>query len=225
MNQQTRILLVEDELAQRLMLAAFLRQAGYQVLEASSIAESRALLQREEAPNLVLLDLVLPDGNGLELAPDLLPRGIPVIILTCSPQERIPALELGVDDYLDKPFDPRELAARIQNVLRRSGGVPQRAFPLGTFRLDRERRRLLDREGKEVDLTRGEFDLLAALVEARGRVLNRADLAELVSADAANASGRSVDVLVSRLRHKIEADPGNPRLLQTVPGLGYRLGI
>lgn len=225
MNLQTRILLVEDEPAQRLLLAAFLRQAGYQVHEASSLAESRAFLRREEAPNLVLLDLVLPDGNGLELAPDLLPRGIPVIILTCSPQERIPALELGVDDYLDKPFDPRELAARIQNVLRRSGGLPLRTIPLGTFRLDRERRRLLDRDGKEVDLTRGEFDLLAALLDARGCVLCRAELAEFVSADGAKASGRSVDVLVSRLRHKLEADPGNPRLLQTVPGLGYRLGI
>ena len=224
MDSHTRILLLEDDPAQRLLLAAYLRQDGFEVVESESLAQSRAFIQ-ENAPNLVLLDLILPDGDGLELAREVLQRDIPVIIVTSRPEDRIPALELGADDYLDKPYHPRELLARVHNVLKRCRNLSAQVLPVGTFQLDLERRRLLNLEGKEVSLTRGEFDLLAALAAAQGRMASRADLSELVSPDGAGVCGRSVDVLVSRLRQKLEADPRHPCLVLTAPGHGYRLGI
>jgi two-component system, OmpR family, torCAD operon response regulator TorR len=219
LDTQACLLLIEDDPAQRLLLAAYLRQDGFRVLEAGNLAQGRALLQAGP-PDLVLLDLNLPDGDGLELARELLRRDILVIIVTSRPQDRIPALELGADDYLDKPYQPRELLARVRNLLRRRGG---QAVCFGGYRQDGERRSLTGADGREVNLTRGEFDLLAALVEARGRVVSRADLLECISPDGTSIAGRSVDVLISRLRRKLETAPGNPRLLVTVPGLGYRL--
>ncbi len=218
------ILLLEDDPAQRLLLAAYLRTSGCQVREAESLGQGRAFLE-EGAPSLALVDLNLPDGDGLELAREMIRRGIPVIIVTSRPQDRIPALELGADDYLDKPYQPRELLARVQNVLRRCGQRASGSIRFGTFLLDLERRQVRADDGGEIGLTRGEFDLLAALARAQGRVASRADLAELVSPDGNGAGGRSVDVLVSRLRHKLEADPGNPSLLLTAPGYGYRLRL
>ncbi len=219
METQACLLLIEDDPAQRLLLAAYLRRDGFEVLEAATMARSRALM-KGSPPDLVLLDLNLPDGDGLELARELLRREILTIIVTSRPEDRIPALELGADDYLDKPCQPRELLARVRNLLRRRGR-PAQCF--GGYRQDRERRSMVDADGRAVNLTRGEFDLLAALVEARGRVVSRADLLECISPDGTSTAGRSVDVLISRLRRKLEADPGNPRFLVTVPGLGYRL--
>jgi len=121
-----------------------------------------------------------------------------------------------------KPYDPRELLARIQNLLRRYGELASQTLSLGSFHLDAQGRRLLDGDGTEIALTRGEFDLLAALVESRGRVLSRVDLSEVISPDGATVSSRSVDVLVSRLRRKLADDSKHPVLLQTVPGVGYR---
>lgn len=222
MTTPFRILLVEDDPAQRLLLAAYLRQDGFQVLEADCLAQGRAQA-REGILHLVLLDLTLPDGDGLELARELLLRNLPVIILTSRAEDRIPALELGADDYLDKPFQPRELLARIHNLLRRCGEQPKPDFRFGSFKLSLERRTLMGSDGKEVLLTRGEFQLLEALLEAKGRVVPRADLSELISGEGAGLGGRSVDVLVSRLRHKLEPDPSNPNLLLTAPGIGYRI--
>jgi two-component system OmpR family response regulator len=223
MDSQTSILLVEDDPAQRLLLAAYLRQADYLVSEAGSIAQARSRLV-DSTPNLVLLDLNLPDGDGLALARELLRLRLPVIVVTSRPEDKITALELGADDYLDKPYHPRELLARVHNALRRSRNPGAQTFRCGAFQLDSAGRRLLDAQGAEVSLTRGEFNLLAALVEAKGRIVSRADLAELISADGAGVGGRSVDVLVSRLRQKLETDPRNPSLLLTASGHGYRLG-
>lgn len=224
MDSPSSVLLLEDDPAQRLLLAAYLRQAGLQVNEADSLAQARTLIG-EYLPRLALLDLNLPDGDGFDLLRELLQRGIPVIVVTCRPEDRIPALEIGADDFLDKPYHPRELLARVHNVLRRCKDLTPQSVRLGSFHLDLEGRSLVDAHGEEVGLTRGEFDLLAALVEGRGRVVGRADLSELVSPDGAGTCGRSVDVLVSRLRHKLEADPKNPRLLLTAPGIGYRLRL
>ncbi|MFZ1614335.1 MAG: response regulator transcription factor [Holophaga sp.] len=221
MDTPFRILLLEDDSAQRLLLAAYLRQDGFEVLEADCLAQGRAHM-KDGAPHLVLLDLNLPDGDGLVLARELLQKAIPVIIVTSRPEDRIPALELGADDYLDKPFQPRELLARIHNLLRRCGEAPH-VLQLGTFRFDPKRRHLRDATGASVNLTRGEFELLEALVAAKGRVVHRTDLSELISPDGAGLGGRSVDVLVSRLRHKLETDPSNPNLLLTAPGIGYRI--
>jgi len=124
---------------------------------------------------------------------------------------------------MEKPYDPRELLARIQNLLRRCGEPHPQPQSLGDFHLDAPGRRLLDHAGAEIPLTRGEFDLLAALLEARGRVLTRADLTEIVSPDGSTVCSRSVDTLVSRLRRKLAEDPKRPALLQTVPGVGYRI--
>jgi two-component system torCAD operon response regulator TorR len=223
-SASVRILLLEDELAQRLLLAAYLRQAGFQVQEAATLAEARALAARE-APHLALVDLNLPDGDGLGLARELRRLNLPVVILTCRAEDRVRALEGSADDFLDKPFDPRELLARVRNLLRRSGpGGGAAVEALGCYRLDRGRRQVLLESGAPLALTRGEYEILAELAEARGRALCRAELAEAVSPEGQAASLRSVDVLVSRLRRKLEADPGHPRLLLTVPGYGYRLG-
>lgn len=223
-DAHSHILLLEDDPAQRLLLAAYLRTAGCRVQEAESLAQGRAFME-EGAPSLALVDLNLPDGDGLELARNMIRRGIPVIIVTSRMQDRIPALELGADDYLDKPYQPRELLARVQNVLRRCGQRASRTLQIGTFQLDLERRQVRNADGGEIGLTRGEFDLLAALALAQGRVSSRAVLAELVSPEGNGAGGRSVDVLVSRLRHKLEEDPGNPSLVLTAPGYGYRLRL
>ncbi len=222
MSDQGTILLIEDDPAQRLFLVSYLRQAAFQVQEADTLAQGR-LKVASIHPSLVLLDLNLPDGDGLELARDLIRRGVPVLIITSRPHDRIRALELGADDFLDKPIDYRELVARIHNLLRRCGDVATRAQPLGAFLLDGPGRRLLDPDGAEVTLTRGEFDLLAALAGARGRVLSRNDLAEAITPLGDPGGGRSVDMLVSRLRRKLADDPRSPSLLQTVPGVGYRL--
>jgi DNA-binding response OmpR family regulator len=221
MNDSAAILLIEDDPAQRLLLAAYLRQAAFRVDEAETLAEARAKAAATH-PCLALLDLSLPDGDGLELARELIGRGIPVFIVTSRPKDRLRALELGADDFVEKPYDPRELLARIQNLLRRCGKPSLRAVPIGSFHLDAPGRRLLDHEGVEIELTRGEFDLLAALMEAKGRVLTRADLSEIVSPDGTTVCSRSVDTLVSRLRKKLADDPKHPALLQTVPGVGYR---
>lgn len=220
MSDPAPILLIEDDPAQRLLLAAYVRQAGFRVEEAGTLAEGKALALGH--PSLVLLDLDLPDGEGLELARELIRRAIPVLVVTSRPGDRLRCLQLGADDFLEKPFDPRELLARIQNLLRRCGESSPSSRPIGAFHLDAPGRRLLDGQGAEVHLTRGEFDLLAALLEARGRVLSRVDLSEIISPFGGTVCSRSVDVLVSRLRRKLEDDPSHPALLQTVPGVGYR---
>ncbi|MFN7958013.1 MAG: response regulator transcription factor [Holophagaceae bacterium] len=221
MNDSAAILLIEDDPAQRLLLAAYLRQAAFRVEEAATLAQGRARAMATH-PCLALLDLNLPDGDGLELAQELIGRAIPVLVVTSRPADRLRALQLGADDFVEKPYDPRELLARIQNLLRRCGEPQPQTQPIGAFRLDAPGRRLLDPAGAEISLTRGEFDLLAALVEARGRVLTRADLTEIVSPNGSTVCSRSVDTLVSRLRRKLAEDPKRPALLQTVPGVGYR---
>ncbi|HLP31285.1 MAG TPA: response regulator transcription factor [Geothrix sp.] len=221
MSQSNPILLIEDDPAQRLLLAAYLRQAAFRVEEAESLAQGRTLAAATH-PRLVLLDLNLPDGDGMELARELIRRAVPVLVVTSRPEDRLAALELGVDDFVEKPYDPRELLARIQNLLRRCGEPSLPTLPVGSFHLDAPGRRLLDGEGTEVELTRGEFDLLVALMEAKGRVLTRADLSEIISPEGSTVCSRSVDTLVSRLRRKLADDPRHPSLLQTVPGVGYR---
>lgn len=221
MGDPAAILLLEDDPAQRLLLAAYLRLAGLPVLEAESLAQGRALAAARQ-PRLVLLDLNLPDGDGLELARELLQLAVPVVVVTCRPEDKLAALELGADDFVVKPYDPRELLARIRNLLRRREGPGGAELGLGAFHLDLPGRRLLDRGGAEIPLTRGEFDLLATLVQARGHALSRADLCEAISPDGETVCSRSVDVLVSRLRRKLADDPRHPALVQTVAGIGYR---
>lgn len=221
MNPSAPLLLIEDEPAQRLLLGVYLREASFRVVEAGTLEEGRSRM-REEPPRVVLLDLDLPEGDGLGFARDLIHHQVPVIILTSGPEARLLALQAGADDVLAKPYDPRELLVRIENLDRRRGGPVRRGLALGSYHLDPPGRRILDAEGREVELTRGEYDLLVALVGARGRVLGRSDLLEAINPLGATICSRSVDVLVSRLRRKLADDPRNPSLLLTVPGVGYR---
>src|SRR6266478_3600665 len=220
------ILLVDDEPAIRESLAFALRRDGFEVSQAATLREARALAG---AVDLLILDLVLPDGNGLEFLRSLRARSdVPVIVLTSRDEEtdRVVGLEIGADDYVLKPFSPREVAARVRAVLRRfRGDRPPEEPPLegpGGLRVDaRTRRAAL--AGKELALSRTEFNLLAAFVKAPGRVFERSQLLDAVWGSDVVVGDRTVDVHVKALRRKLEEAGGDPKLLETVRGVGYRL--
>jgi two-component system OmpR family response regulator len=228
------ILIVDDDREIRDLLSRFLARHGLRASAARDGREMSALLS-EHAVDLVVLDLMLPGEDGLSLCRTLRARSaLPVIMLTAMGEEidRIVGLEMGADDYLAKPFNPRELLARIRAVLRRAGapgGGLSAGRPLdGAGRLrfagwlfDVERRQLASPDGVQVALSAGEFGLLAAFVSHPGRVLNRDQLLDLARGRDAQPFDRSVDVQVSRLRRKIEADPREPLLIKTVRGGGY----
>jgi two-component system alkaline phosphatase synthesis response regulator PhoP len=219
------ILLVEDEIELARVIARELANAGYRVIHvADGAAALRSLAQ--EPPDLVVLDWMLPQVDGLEVLRRL--RGsssVPVLMLTARSQEvdRVIGLELGADDYLTKPFGMRELLARIRAVLRRvekstSIGEVLRAADVT---LDRGTR-LVGIGGQPVDLTPTEFDLLAELMSAPGRVFSRAALLEAIQGVAIDSMERSINVHISNLRAKLEPDPDQPRYIETVFGVGYR---
>ena len=216
------LLLIEGDPAQRVLLGVYLTQDGFRVLEAGTPAEGRLRIA-EATPRLVVLDLDLPDGTGPALLEELLASNLPVIALTSLPEDRIPALEQGAEDCMEKPFNPRELLAKAHNILRRNGVPSAWGTPFGLFHQDPERRCVWDVHGEVVDLSRGEFELLSRLLAAHGRVVSRADLLECISPNGSSSCGRSVDVLVSRLRRKLEPNSREPRLLLTAPGIGYRI--
>ncbi|BBK38127.1 DNA-binding response regulator [Allostella sp. ATCC 35155] len=222
-----RILVVDDDGEIRRLLAGFLGRNGFAVATARDAADMEAALAAE-MPDLVVLDLVLPGVSGLELCRRIRARSdLPVIMLTArgDDTDRIVGLEVGADDYLPKPFNPRELLARIRAVLRRAGtrdaaaaGRSRLAF--AGWVLDPRRRELLDPDGAVVDLTAGEYDLLFALVARPHRVLSREFLLEQ-SGRLTDPFDRSIDVQVSRLRRKLERGAGEQGLIKTVRGAGY----
>ena len=226
----TQLLLVDDEPGLREPLAAYLARQGFAVLQAASAAEARSLL-RDETPDLVLLDIMMPGEDGLSLCRHLSEtRAIPTILLTARGEatDRVVGLEIGADDYVVKPFEPRELVARIRSVLRRAAkGAPpppdDELFEFDGWRLDPLKRRLTDREGALVSISSVEFRLLMAFLEHPRQVLDRDRLLDLVQGREAHLFDRAVDNQVSRLRRKIEADSRNPTLIQTVWGGGYML--
>ncbi len=225
-----RLLLVDDEPGLREPLAAYLARQGFAVTEAASAAEARARLLNS-TPDLVLLDIMMPGEDGLSLCRHLAEtRAIPTILLTAKGEamDRIVGLEIGADDYVTKPFEPRELVARIRSVLRRTG----KATPLPAadevlafegWQLDPLKRRLTDAEGAVVSISSAEFRLLMAFLEHPRQVLDRDRLLDLVQGREAHLFDRAVDNQISRLRRKIEADSKNPALIQTVWGGGYML--
>ncbi|WP_334181727.1 response regulator [Novosphingobium sp.] len=225
-----RILLVDDEAALREPLADYLSRQGFAVTPASSAAEARSRL-RDEKPDLVLLDIMMPGEDGLSLCRHLVEaQDIPVIFLTARGEatDRIVGLEIGADDYVVKPFEPRELVARIRSVLRRANRVPTQApeneaFAFEGWLLDPLKRRLTDAEGATVAISSVEFRLLMAFLEHPRQVLNRDRLLDMVQGREAHLFDRAVDNQVSRLRRKIEVDSRNPQLIQTVWGGGYML--
>ncbi|GHA86517.1 DNA-binding response regulator [Lysobacter bugurensis] len=226
--QAHRILLVDDDRRLAGMLATYLHQHGVQV-DAAETCEAALQRLKSGAPYVVIvLDLMLPDGDGLDLCRRIRTLGqplsaIPIVMLTAKgdPLDRVIGLELGADDYMPKPFEPRELLARLRAVLRRPPLVSERpALILGDVRLDRDARRVAIR-GAEVDLTSRQFELLMTLAEAAGRVLSREHLMDVICGEALDASDRSIDVQIGRLRAALGDDPRKPRYIATVRGVGY----
>lgn len=225
-----RLLVVDDEPALREPLAEYLSRQGFAVAQAASAAEARTAL-RDEAPDLVLLDIMMPGEDGLSLCRHITEtRAIPTILLTAKGEatDRIVGLEIGADDYVVKPFEPRELVARIRSVLRRAakGGtapVEDEVFEFEGWQLDPLKRRLTDREGVVVSISSAEFRLLMAFLEHPRQVLDRDRLLDMVQGREAHLFDRAVDNQISRLRRKIEVDSRNPTLIQTVWGGGYML--
>jgi two-component system OmpR family response regulator len=230
MARTPHILIVDDDAEIRDLLARFLKKHEMRV---ETAADGRAMAKAMEAArfDLVVLDLMLPGEDGLSLCRRLrVESALPVIMLTALGEEtdRIVGLEMGADDYLAKPFNPRELLARIRAVLRRVGSsagpadeVRGRKLAFDGWMLDLAKRELRDPDGALVALTAGELDLLAAFAEHPKRVLNRDQLLDLTRGRAAAAFDRSIDVQLSRLRRKVEADPKDPQLIKTVRGGGY----
>jgi DNA-binding response OmpR family regulator len=223
------VLLVEDERKLRELVRSYLERAGLTVLSTDSGAEALTLAERA-APDLVVLDLGLPDVSGETVAAELRAAGpVPILILTArsEEQDRIRGLELGADDYVTKPFSPRELVLRVQAILRRGGaGADQgiTGYGGGTLVVDEPRRQVTVR-GLAVDLTPTEWGMLVALAAVPGRVYSRFELINRVRGHEFEGYERTVDSHVKNLRRKIEEDPGNPAIIQTVLGGGYRLGL
>jgi two-component system OmpR family response regulator len=229
MPSSAHVLIVDDDREIRDLLGRFLRKHGYRV---DTAADGRAMMRLLEAGrfDLIVLDLMLPGEDGLSLCRRLrVASQIPIIMLTAIGEEtdRIVGLEMGADDYLPKPFNPRELLARIKAVLRRSGGVrpaqedADGALVFEGWRLERGKRELRSPDDVLVPLTAGEFELLAAFAEHPKRVLSRDQLLDLTRGRSAAPFDRSIDVQLSRLRRKIEADPKEPTIIKTVRGGGY----
>jgi DNA-binding response OmpR family regulator len=218
-----RILLIEDDSRLADMVREYLGKAGFDVVHAENGARGLALHARE-AVDAVILDLMLPDADGLELCRRIRARSdSPILMLTArgDPMDRVVGLEMGADDYLPKPFEPRELLARLRAVLRRSRHGPRAdVLRYGRLEIDRGAREVrLD--GSPRALTGYQFALLLTLAEHSGRVMSREVLMDLVKGEQFDAFDRSIDVHISRIRAAIEDDPRNPRRVITVRGAGY----
>ena len=237
MTQQ--LLMIEDDSRLAAMVGDYLRQSGYGFTHAADGASGLAALQHS-APDLVILDLMLPDMDGLEVCRRIKNRapngngesqaGVAVLMLTAKgdPMDRIVGLEIGADDYLPKPFEPRELLARIRAVLRRGAATAQepghsplhQVMRFGSLEIDRDAR-LVTVSGVARELTSYQFDLLVAMAERAGRVLSRDQIMEAVRGRELEAFDRSIDVHMGRIRSAIEADAKDPKRILTVRGVGY----
>ncbi|MBN1658569.1 MAG: response regulator transcription factor [Anaerolineae bacterium] len=219
------ILVVDDRAGVRQMVREYLVAEGFRVLAAEN-GRAALLIARQERPDLILLDIMMPEMGGYEfMRLHTQERDTPIILLTARLEEsdKVLGLELGADDYVTKPFSPRELVARIRAVLRRvdKGPAPAEVLRAADITLDQGTRQVCVGD-RVVQLTPTEFDLLAALMAAPGRVFTRAALLEQVQGFAFEGIERTIDVHIRNLRAKIEPDPGQPRYIETVFGVGYR---
>jgi DNA-binding response OmpR family regulator len=223
------VLVVEDERKLRELVRSYLERAGFTVLSTGSGAEALTLAG-SAAPDLVILDLGLPDVAGETVARELRATGsTPILMLTAkvTEEDRIAGLQLGADDYVTKPFSPRELVLRVQAILRRgapAAGQGVTSYGAGALVID-EPQRQVTVHGEHADLTPTEWGILVALATVPGRVYSRLELINRVRGYEFEGYQRTVDSHVKNLRRKIEADPGNPQIVQTVLGGGYRLGL
>jgi two-component system alkaline phosphatase synthesis response regulator PhoP len=219
------ILVVDDEPSIAQIAGDYLRHGGFGVITASNGPDALALA-RAQRPDLIVLDLGLPRMDGIEVAKTLRREGdIPIIMLTARIEEsdRLAGLELGADDYITKPFSPRELVARVRSVLRRvdPGGGSGDLLRRGDLVIDNARMQVL-RDGTAFDLTPTEFQLVAALARKPGRIFTRAQLLDAVRGDDADAFDRAIDTHIKNIRRKIEPDARQPRYILTVYGMGYK---
>ena len=226
------ILVVEDDPTVRSFIEEYLGSQGYRMSGAKDGTGMRHVLSKQDV-DLVILDLMLPGEDGLELAREIRAESdVPIVMVTgrSDTVDRVVGLEMGADDYIPKPFEARELLARIRSVLRRAQKAPgtrsenkprQTMASFSGWTLDLGRRQLIGTNGEEVRLTSAEFDLLVAFVNNPDKVLSRDRLLDLVYGREMFPFERSIDVLVMRLRGKIETDRGNPELIKTVRGAGY----
>jgi two-component system OmpR family response regulator len=222
-----RILVVDDEKGIVEIVKAYLERDGYKVIAAYD-GRSGLDLARREHPDLIILDLMLPEISGWDVCRTLRKESdVPIIMLTARDEtsDKIVGLELGADDYVSKPFDPKELVARVKTVLRRyvTGKEPRTLLRAGILSMDVQRRAVRVGE-QDVDLTATEFDLLRALMESPGRVFSRMQLLDRVQGEAYEGYERTIDSHVKNLRKKIEPDPEHPSYVITVYGVGYKLG-
>jgi DNA-binding response OmpR family regulator len=222
------ILLVDDEKTLREMIRVYLEQEGYRVVEAGH-GRDALYVARTEKPDLVILDLMMPEMGGAEFMRAFAKEAdTPVIMLTARVEDhdKILGLELGADDYLTKPFNVRELIARVRAVLRRASKAPVAPDILRAADIVLDRAGRTVRVGKRpVDLTPSEFAILATLMAAPGQVFSRLDLLDRMSGDAYEGYERTIDVHIRNLRTKIEADPRHPAYVETVYGMGYRFAL
>lgn len=218
-----RVLIIDDDVRLAELVRTFLERHGFEVLHETTVATGRMAVSTED-PDAVLLDVMLPDGDGMELCRALRAESdVPILMLTArgDDTDRIVGLELGADDYLPKPFNPRELVARLKAVLRRARpAAPKDHLRFGRLTVDRAGRRVL-LDDLVRPLTQHQYELLLALAERPGRVLSRNQLMQLVRGEELEAFDRSIDVHISRIRAAIEDDPKKPARILTVRGAGY----
>lgn len=219
-----RILIIDDDVNLNALLTEYFQGFGHTLSSATTAAAGRQQLRRE-LPDLLILDVMLPDTDGLTLCREFRAEyDVPIIMLTARGEiaDKVMGLELGADDYVAKPFEPRELVARIQSVIRRTQDRVQNvALVCDGLRVEAETRRV-ELDGNDVELTTTEFELLIDLMQSRGRVMSRDRLIERLRGFDADVYDRSVDMLVSRLREKLGDDPKRPRFIRTVRMGGYQ---
>jgi len=232
--RQDHLLVVDDDAELCNLLREYLRQAGYRV---TTVTDGRQMQRAMDTAHydLIILDIMLPGEDGLSLCRKLRAGSrIPILMLTARGDEvdRIVGLEMGADDYLSKPFNPRELLARVKSILRRAGSLPEnladedvRYFRFAAWSLDTQTRQLLSPAGVVVDLSGAEYKILRILLEHPNRVLSRDQLLEFTQGREANVFDRAIDVQIGRLRRKLDDDPREPSLIKTVRNEGYVLAV
>jgi DNA-binding response OmpR family regulator len=219
-----RILIIDDDVNLNALLTEYLQRFGHTLVSETTAAAGRKRLRRE-LPDLLILDVMLPDTDGLTLCREFRAEyEVPIIMLTARGEvaDRVMGLELGADDYMPKPFEPRELVARIQSVIRRAKDrIKGEVLLCDGLRLETETRRV-ELDGNDIELTTMEFELLKGLMESRGRVMSRDRLIERLRGIDADVFDRSIDMLISRLREKLGDGPRQPRFIRTVRMGGYQ---
>ena len=234
MSERPHLLIVDDDREIRTLLSQYFETHGYRATAVPEAQSMRRIMQQSHV-DLLVLDLMLPGEDGLAVCRDLRTRSqVPIVMLTARGEEvdRIVGLELGADDYVSKPFNPRELLGRVRAVLRRAAHAPRdpdpsaiRRFRFAGWQLDTTSRTLTDPGGANVQLSGAEYRLLAVLLASPNRVLSRAQLTELLRGREADPLDRSIDVRVSRLRQILGDDARAPQIIQTVYGEGYVVGV